>query len=231
MIRIISYNLRHSRAGAELADLVAAEPDLDALCLQEVYRAGVPEQIGHLRLAHRTGRNLLDLAVYVDPGRFEVEEVGSFALQRSLHDVVFDRTPERLVGAQLRKRETGSRLVVASFHAAPLSARYSLRRKQIAAAHELLADLGDGVPVLMVGDYNYPLFQTRLGTRLGRTGYDMVLSDKRTYQAFKVVRGHFDFVTASGFEDVEVQTLRRGRSDHLPILVTATLEGGTSAAA
>ena len=223
MIRIISYNLRHSRAGAELADLVAAEPDLDALCLQEVYRAGVPEQIGHLRLAHRTGRNLLDLAVYVDPGRFEVEEVGSFALQRSLHDVVFDRTPERLVGAQLRKRETGSRLVVASFHAAPLSARYSLRRKQIAAAHAGMRSLSPDTPAVMVGDFNYPWFIRGLERHLTTSGYTLQRTTEPTYLRYKFFSGYFDFVTSTGFEIEHVDVLPAGASDHRAISLDAEL--------
>jgi len=230
VIRIISYNLWHSRAETELAGLVAADPELDALCLQEVYRKGVPERIGSLELARHTGRNLLGLAIYVQAERYEVLGTEAFELKKSLHDVVFERTPERLVGAHVRNRETGEELVLASFHAAPLSALNSLRRKQIAAAHELLTELGDGAPVLMVGDYNYPLFHNRLGERLGRSGYDLVLSDKRTYQAFKLVRGHFDFVTSYGMEIVGVQTLRRGRSDHFPILVTAQLDAEARAA-
>ncbi len=230
MIRVISYNLWHSKADPELAGLVAADPDLDALCLQEVYRTGVPERIGHLRLAHHTGRNLLGLAVYVNAERYDVLGTEAFELKRSLHDVVFERTPERLVGAHVRNRVTGEELVLASFHAAPLSALNSLRRKQITAAHERLTELGDGAPVLMVGDYNYPLFHNRLGERLGRSGYDLVLSDKRTYQAFKLVRGHFDFVTSYGLEIDDVQTLRRGKSDHFPILVTATVNAAARAA-
>ena len=230
MIRIISYNLWHSKADAELVGLVTADPDLDALCLQEVYRTGVPERIGHLRLAHHTGRNLLGLAVYANAERYEVLQTEAFELKKSLHDVVFERTPERLVGTHLKNRETGQEVVLASFHAAPLTALNSLRRKQIATAHELLTDLGDGAPVLMVGDYNYPLFHNRLGERLGRSGYDLVLSDKRTYRAFKLVRGHFDFVTSYGMEIVDVQTLRRGRSDHLPILVTAKVNAEAQAA-
>ncbi len=230
MIRVISYNLWHSRADSELVGLVAGDPDLDALCLQEVYRTGVPERIGHLRLAHHTGRNLLGLAVYVNAERYDILATEAFELKRSLHDVVFERTPERLVGVHLRNRETGAELVLASFHAAPLSALNSLRRKQISTAHELLTELGDGAPVLMVGDYNYPLFHNRLGERLGRSGYDLVLSDKRTYSAFKLVRGHFDFVTSRDVEILAVETLRRGSSDHFPILVTAQAQTVDAAA-
>jgi len=217
----MSYNLLHSRAVTELAGLVASDPELDALCLQEVYIRALPERIGHLRLSEHTRNNQLALAVYHRQDRFTPLSTGTFELKKSLHDAVMQRTPERLVGAHLRESATGQELVLASFHAAPLTALNSLRRKQISAAHGKLTALGGGAPVLMVGDYNYPLFHNRLGERLNRTGYDLVLSDKRTYSAFKLVQGHFDFVTSHGIEVLEVETLRRGSSDHFPILVTA----------
>ena len=221
MIRVISYNLYHSRAGEELAGLVTNESDLDALCLQEAYHVGLPANIGALRLAAHTGRNMLALAVYIRDDRFEQLGSESFELKKSLHDAVFDRTRERLVGVHLRERSSGREIVIASFHAAPPTARQALRRQQIQVAHDRLGRLGEGAPILMVGDYNYPLFHNRLGARLGRSGIDLTLSDKRTYSAMKIVRGHFDFVTASGIEVIDVKTLPRGRSDHLPILVTA----------
>ena len=224
---MISYNLLHSRAVGELAGLVSGDPELDALCLQEVYTIGLPERIGHLRLSEHTRDNRLALAVYHREDRFERVASRAFELKKSMHDTVMQRTPERLVGAHLRERATGGGLVIASFHAAPLSALNSLRRKQISAAHGRLTELGRGVPVLMVGDYNYPLFHNRLGERLGRTGYDLVLSDKRTYSAFKLVRGHFDFVTSHGLDILDVETLRRGSSDHNPILVTAEAPPGS----
>ena len=73
----------------------------------------------------------------------------------------------------------------------------------------------------MVGDYNYPLFQQDLGERVAKTGYDLTLSDRRTYTAYKFFRGHFDFVTSQGFTIENVETMPRGSSDHIPILVTA----------
>jgi endonuclease/exonuclease/phosphatase (EEP) superfamily protein YafD len=97
-----------------------------------------------------------------------------------------------------------------------------LRRNQIKAAHELLQDLGSGSPILMVGDYNYPLFKDGLSQRVKQTGYDLSLSDRRTYTNYKFFRGHFDFVTSQGLIIEGVETLARGSSDHLPILVTAT---------
>ena len=220
MIRVISYNLRKNRASKELAEL-AKTPDLDAMCLQECIAAELPAEIGNLHLADSTKRNRLGLAVYYRKDRYEQVASQSFELKKSLHDLIFSPTPERLVGAKLIDRESKHELVLASFHAAPLTALNSLRRKQIAAAHELLQELGSGVPILMVGDYNYPLFQENLSEKVAKTGYDLTLSDRRTYTAYKFFRGHFDFVTSQGFTIEDVETMPRGSSDHIPILVTA----------
>ncbi len=220
MIRVISYNLRKNRAIGELVEL-AKTSDLDALCLQECFAADLPAEIGNLHLADATKRNRLGLAVYYRKDRFEQLASQSFELKKSLHDLVFSPTPERLVGVKLADRDSRHELVLASFHAAPLTALNSLRRTQIKAAHELLQTLGDGAPIIMVGDYNYPLFKDGLSDRVAKTGYDLTLSDRRTYTAYKFFRGHFDFVTSQGFTVEDVETLPRGSSDHIPILVTA----------
>lgn len=220
MIRVISYNLRKNKAMGELVKL-AETPDLDALCLQEVYADGLPAEIGNLHLADATKRNRLGLAVYYRKDRYEQITSKSFELKKSLHDLVFTPTPERLVGVKLKDRESNHELVLASFHAAPLTALNSLRRNQIKSAHEMLQDLGSGAPILMVGDYNYPLFKDGLTDRVKKTGYDLALSDRMTYTAYKFFRGHFDFVTSQGFTVEKVETMPRGVSDHIPILVTA----------
>jgi endonuclease/exonuclease/phosphatase family metal-dependent hydrolase len=220
VIRVISYNLRKHRAIGELAAL-AQTPDLDAICVQEVISSDLPAEIGGLTLAGSTRNNRLGLAVYYRKERYDHLESRAYELKKSLHDLIFSPTPERLVGSRLVDRETGHELVLASFHAAPLTALNSLRREQIKAAHELLQELGSGAPIIMVGDYNYPLFKDNLGERVAKTGYDLSLSDRMTYTAYKFFRGHFDFVTSQGFTIESVETLARGSSDHIPILVTA----------
>ena len=221
MIRVISYNLRKHRAVGELAAL-AQTPDLDALCLQECLVADLPQEIGDLHLADATKANRLGLAVYYRRDRYEQLDSRTFELKKSLHDIVFSPTHERLVGVRLADRQSGHELVLASFHAAPLTALNSLRRRQIKAAHELLRELGDAAPILMVGDYNYPLFKDQLSDTVRRSGYELTLSDRRTYTAYKFFRGHFDFVTSQGLTIEGVETLARGSSDHIPILVTAS---------
>jgi endonuclease/exonuclease/phosphatase (EEP) superfamily protein YafD len=146
----------------------------------------------------------------------------AFALKKSLHDRIAKPAHERLLATRLLDRASDQELVVASFHAAPLTALNSLRRAQIAAAHERLAELGPNLPHLMVGDYNYPLFRRGLGRSMTKTGHDLTFSDGRTYTRYKFLRGHFDFATSVGMTISTVQTLPKGGSDHLPILVSAS---------
>ena len=125
---------------------------------------------------------------------------------------------ERLLGVRLPDIDDGRELIVASFHAAALN---SLRRHQIRTALAELQSLGDGLPALMVGDYNYPVFKEHLGQKVREQGYELNLSDSRTYTRYRFFRGHYDFATSVGFEIDRVRTLPQGLSDHLPILVTA----------
>ena len=53
------------------------------------------------------------------------------------------------------------------------------------------------------------------------TGYDPAPSARRTHTRFKVFKGNVDFATALGLTLENVETLPRGASAHLPILVTA----------
>jgi endonuclease/exonuclease/phosphatase (EEP) superfamily protein YafD len=184
--------------------------------------AALPDELGSMHLVDRTTANRLGLAIYHRRDRYTPRRAEAFALKKSLHDRIAKPAHERLLAARLIDRTTDHELVVASFHAAPLTALNSLRRAQISAAHERLAELGPGLPHLMVGDYNYPLFRRGLGRSVGKTGHDLTFSDGRTYTRYKFLRGHFDFATSHGMVIGSVETLPKGGSDHLPILVTAT---------
>jgi endonuclease/exonuclease/phosphatase (EEP) superfamily protein YafD len=220
-MRVLSYNLEKNKAVGELLALIEKH-DLDLLCLQEVDAAALPEELGALHLVDRTSANRLGLAIYHRRDRYTAVRTEAFALKKSLHDRIAKPAHERLIASRLIDRKTDHELVVASFHAAPMTALNSLRRAQIAAAHERLAELGPGLPHLMVGDYNYPLFRRGLGRRMDKTGHDLTFSDGRTYTRYKFLRGHFDFATSIGMTISSVETLAKGGSDHLPILVTAT---------
>ncbi len=231
-MKVISYNLRKHRAAAELAELVDRH-GADVLCLQEADTADVPDLMSGLRLADATQRNRLGLAVYYRENTYRAIAVRSLALKKSLHDRVLKPAEERMLGVRLHDIDSGRDLVVASFHGAPLTARNALRREQIRAALAELSALGTGLPTLMVGDYNYPVFKENLGQKIREQGYELSLSDARTYTRyrFRIFKGHYDFATSVGFDVRGVKTLPQGLSDHLPILVTAELERASGAAA
>ncbi|MEX0152138.1 endonuclease/exonuclease/phosphatase family protein [Microbacterium sp. LMI1-1-1.1] len=219
-MKVISYNLRKHRAAGELAALVEAHA-VDVLCLQEADTRDLPAEIAGLHLADATQRNRLGLAVYYRANTFQAQEVRAIGLKKSLHDYVLKPAEERMLGVRLRDIDHGREIIVASFHAAPLTALNSLRRHQIRTALSALQDLGPGLPALMVGDYNYPVFKENLGQKVRDQGYELTLSDARTYTRYRFFRGHYDFATSNGFDIAHIRTLPQGLSDHLPILITA----------
>lgn len=221
-MKVMSYNLNKHKAAHELEQLVD-EHAADILCLQEAVSDDLPSQIAGLRLAEATVRNRLGLAVYHRENTYTALEVRSMALKKSLHDRVLKPAEERMLGVRLRDIDHGQEFLVASFHAAPLTALNSLRRKQIHAALAELSTLGVGLPILMVGDYNYPVFKESLSQRIRDAGYELTLSDSRTYTRYKFFRGHYDFATSVGVSIASITTLPQGSSDHLPILIDAEL--------
>ena len=220
-MKVISYNLNKHKAVREL-DALVESTEADILCLQEAVSEALPAEISGLHLVEATARNRLGLAVYLRRNTFVPLEVRTLALKKSLHDMVLKPAEERMLAVRLRDIDLGREIIVASFHAAPLTALNSLRRKQITAALQELASLGENLPILMVGDYNYPVFKENLGQKVRDAGYELSLSDARTYTRYKFFRGHYDFATSVGFDIDTITTLPQGRSDHLPILVTAT---------
>ena len=219
-MKVISYNLRKHRAAGELEDLVDAH-DPDVLCVQEADTTDLPDAIRGLALADATKGNRLGLAVFYRENAYRALEVRAISLKKSLHDRVLKPAEERMLGVRLHDIDARRELIVASFHAAPLTALNSLRRHQIRTALDELSELGDGLPIIMVGDYNYPVFKENLGQKVREHGYELSLSDARTYTRYRFFRGHYDFATSVGFRIDRVTTLPKGLSDHLPILVTA----------
>lgn len=220
-MRIISYNLQKNRAAGELAALVE-EHQAGILCLQEADVDALPRSLGGLELVNATYGNRLGLAVFYHPAMYRVKEARTFGLKKSLHDRVLRPASERVVAVRLHDVDDGYDLVVASFHASPLTALNSLRRAQIRAALDGLERMGHDIPTIMVGDYNYPVFKESLGQTVSRRGYQLSISDDHTYTRYRVFRGHYDFVTSVGCRISQVHTLPQGRSDHRPILITAT---------
>ena len=221
-MKVISYNLNKHKAVGELQAL-AESTTADIVCLQEAVTGELPERVGTLELGLRTEHNRLGLAIYFRRNLFRPLATRTISLKKSLHDRVLKPAEERVLAVRLHDIDNNRNFVVASFHAAPLTALNSLRRKQIAAALTELTQASSGLPVLMVGDYNYPVFKENLGQKVREAGYELTLSDTRTYTRYKFFRGHYDFATSVGFDISDITTLPQGRSDHLPILVTAEL--------
>lgn len=222
-MKVISYNLRKHRAAGELGELVD-EHAPDVLCLQECDVAALPERIEGLVLADATQGNRLGLALYYRENTYRLRSIRTFELKKSLHDRMLKPAHERLLGVRLADIDDGRELIVASFHAAPLTALNSLRRTQIRKALTQLESMGPGLPVLMVGDYNYPVFKENLGQTVRDHGYTLTLSDERTYTRYRVFKGHYDFATSDGFTIDGIQTLPQRSSDHRPILISAAVD-------
>lgn len=215
-MRVLSYNLLKHRASKEL-DLLTDQHHPAAFCLQEINVADAPKKIGDLELVIGTEKNRLGLAVYLDTSRFDVLDALSYRLKDAAYDRLAKPAHERLLGVHVKHRKSGAEAVVGSFHASPLTALNAVRRTQIHDGLQRLDQLGSGSPLIMVGDYNYPVFRRRLVQEITSAGYDLVFSDSHTYQS-RLVKGHFDFAVAKNFQVEWVKTLQRGLSDHLPIL-------------
>jgi endonuclease/exonuclease/phosphatase (EEP) superfamily protein YafD len=95
----------------------------------------------------------------------------------------------------------------------------------------LLAEVSDGDAVVMIGDFNYPLFRSRLERVAARDGFSVAFSDEPTYRHTASLATHFDFLTSRGMRVDEVTTLPAGASDHRPILVDATVVSAVTAEA
>jgi exodeoxyribonuclease-3 len=215
---LISYNLWQSRAQRELTELVATyKPDL--LCLQEVSGSRLPISLGDLRLAATTLTNSYRVALYVREERFEIVRGTSFRLFRSLHDRLLGYTGERLAAAHLRDKVTGRDLVAASLHATPLTDPNSSRLRQVSDAHRHLRRMGKNLPVVMAGDFNYPILTSTLRLHAWSQGFKLHRSRTGTYQSHhrKYLRGSFDLATTSGLMVEEIVTLPQKASDHKPI--------------
>lgn len=217
-MKLLSYNLLKHRAIAEVEGL--AEKYLpDALCLQEANVTSLPKEIGNLKLAIGTERNRLGLAIYVDCTRYEIQAVSAFSLRHSHYDRIAAPAHERLLGARIQNIKTNEKLAVGSFHASPLTALNAIRRDQIRSGLQKLDELGESSPLVMIGDFNYPLFRARLEREIESAGFQLHTSDETTYRHFKIVKGFFDFAAAKGLSFDWMKTLKQGLSDHLPVLL------------
>lgn len=218
-MKLISYNLEKHRAAGELLTLVRST-GAAAVCIQEARVGELPSSLEGLKLVAATPQNRLGLAIYADTERYEIANSFRRGFQKTLHDRIAAPAAHRLLGVVLRDRESRELSTLASFHASPLTSLNSHRRRQIAESLTAIEALTPSAPMLMVGDYNYPIFRSGLSRSLAASGYALTFSDVGTYER-SLVRGHFDFVTSRGYSVASVRTLPKGASDHRPILIEA----------
>ena len=223
-MKLISYNLEKHRAVEELSGLVRRH-EASVLCIQEARVPELPEKIGVLSLVASTPRNRLGLAIYADTVRYEPGDSFMRSFDKTLHDIIAAPAEHRLLGSVLKDRITGDQFVVASFHASPLTASNNHRKRQIVQSLSTIESVAPGLPFIMAGDYNYPLFRQGLSRSLTAAGYDLTFSDLSTYKR-SIFGGHFDFITSRGHSIESVLTLPQGSSDHKPILVRADRKDG-----
>ncbi len=221
-MQFLSYNLLKHKAVAEI-ELLTERYEPDAFCLQEVDVAKLPNSIGPLELAIGTKKNRLGLAIYVDITKYGIDDVASFRLRDAHYDRLAAPAHERLLGLRAHDLATGDKFSVGSFHASPLTALNAIRREQIRDGLEKLNELGEDSPLIMLGDFNYPIFRKRLESEVRASGYDLLTSNEQTYKNYKFVKGYFDFAVTKDFSVKWLRTLKQGVSDHLPILARAEL--------
>lgn len=222
-MKLISYNLHNNNAAGDLGSLVTRH-DPDVLCVQEADTRLLPLRIRDLELVESTVDNRQGLAVYLRASRLDPKSTLLVPLEKSIHDRVMKPAQERMVTVLAHDAKHDRDVMLSSFHAAPLTASNSLRRQQISTAFGALQDLGAGVPSVMVGDFNYPLFQAGLERHVGMFGYDVVRSGTSTYHRYGVLRGNYDLALSRGFAASQVESLPQQGSDHLPILVRASVQ-------
>lgn len=223
-MQFLSYNLLKHKAVSELHKLAEAHTP-DVLCLQEANVDQLPDEIGNLKLAIGTQKNRLGLAIYLDDSKFEVQQTASFSLRNSAYDRIAAPAHERLLGVLARNRSTEEVFSVGSFHASPLTALNSIRREQIHDGLTKLDQLGVDAPLMMLGDFNYPIFRKRLEREMKTLGFELYTSNQHTYKNYGLVRGYFDFAAGKRIALRWIKTLEQGLSDHLPILAQIDLPG------
>ncbi len=216
-LTIMSYNLNFHTAYSEIEQL-ADSYETDVVCLQECRVDKISSQVGKLILGAVTERGNQGLVTYYNPDRLSVQAVRSLPLQRSLYEWLVPEKRERLLATTFVSYAFNSTIAVANVHATHLVASNHLRRSQVRSAIRQIKAHNADMPLVMVGDYNYPFFKNGLRREVGAHGCTLSMSDQPTYRA-KIFNGHFDYAATKGVFVNKLSVLPFGRSDHAPILL------------
>jgi len=216
-IHLITYNLRFHRAYEEVHQLVEGyNPDI--VCIQECVVQNLDARIGNLELVAKTTVGVQGLAIYTRGERFKLIRQYAEVLPFSYYERVRPEARERLLVAELEDKKTGKRVVVGCFHATHLVATNYHRRKQITHTVDILDRLHADSPIILAGDYNYPVFQTRLIRFMENHRLQLVIPTEYTHRN-RVSHGKFDLAASRNVRSITVETLPQNGSDHRPVLV------------
>jgi endonuclease/exonuclease/phosphatase family metal-dependent hydrolase len=135
-------------------------------------------------------------------------------LHKSVYEKLFGWNNERALVAEFYDYRSHRKIVIVSLHATHLVASNSLRRRQIGEVFRRLEH--QNAPVVIAGDYNYPLFHSKLKTFITEKEYELHIPPDVTYKARKY-KGKFDFVSTRHVLSTQLSVLPEGQSDHSPI--------------
>ena len=218
-IRILSYNLHFHKAYKEAfwqADVSGA----DIVCLQECNANELHEEIAGYTLAGNTESNFLGLAIYYRGDRLQFIDASSHLLPLSFYERIVGWRHERFLKARFVDRASEKEFTVASFHATHLVASNALRRRQLKEVFSLLEDAKS--PVVVAGDYNYPMFYSKLKAFAKNDHYELVVPARATFKSRRF-KGKFDFISTKNARSARLSILASDESDHLPILARVKL--------
>jgi len=238
-VHLVSYNLWFHKAYKEVSRL-AEDQATDLICLQECYPSELQERLGSLRLAgshnyvhqlplkHRGTRKGVTagalkgdvgMALYYNTDKLTLEDITSLPL----HLPWQERNGGRIMQlARFSMRLSGEKLVVVNVHLSALLAPNRARRKQLLEMIKHINDYRGSTPVILAGDFNYPIAAKGLQKLMEGEGFtECGTHDASPTHTSRLVKGKFDRIFVSPeLHEQNYAILPFGVSDHAPIVAT-----------
>lgn len=212
-INVLSYNLHYHLAYKEVFGVAKAQ-NIDIICLQECNSRQLSPTIGEYSLACKTNHEDLGLAIYCRADRVKLIKSSCHILHKSFYEKLFRWSNERALVGEFYDRQSRRNITIVSLHATHLVASNSLRRRQIGEVFCLFEH--QNAPVIIAGDYNYPLFHSKLKNFITEKKYELHTPPDATFKARKY-KGKFDFISTRHVLSARLSVLPQGGSDHSPI--------------